>query len=447
MSAPAVGGLDADTQADAPIELVVGPTRWRLSATVTRLAVTAALFLFVGLAFGQVFALAIALPAVLVLALAGVGDASVALTGSLTVDPLQCTEGELVTAVVTLASSADLDAVAVRLVLPADVEPLDRSVVVTNLTADQPLQVSMRMRARSWGRHSIGPVQVDARGRHLLRALVTRPVPATAIRILPAGERFAAQGALPQTAALVGAHLGRRRGDGVDFDGIRDYIAGDRLRRVNWRATGRSGQLQVNVGRPQHNATVAVALDLASNPRGAAGTSLDIGVRAALGIAEHFLGQGDRVGMFPLPWWGAGIPAASGRRQLDRLQEWLLAVRVVRGDLPATPPPLPPRLSTDALVVVITPLLADIVVAEVARLSRAGRPLVIIDTLPDDALPPATRPARDLARRIWLLEREQLISRLTEAGCPTVRWVGTGSLDHALRDLARLATRPRLVIR
>ena len=37
-----------------------------------------------------------------------------------------------------------------------------------------------------------------------------------------------------------------------------------------------------------------------------------------------------------------------------------------------------------------------------------------------------------------------MIGQLREHGVPVVRWAGAGSLDQVLRDVARLATAPRV---
>ncbi len=107
----------------------------------------------------------------------------------------------------------------------------------------------------------------------------------------------------------------------------------------------------------------------------------------------------------------------------------------------------PSMLPPNALVVVLTPLVDERSAAMLARLARAGRFVVAVDTLA-----PATRPERssewtDVAYRVWRLDRENMIGRLREHGVPVVAWAGAGSLDLVLRDVARMASAPKAMLR
>lgn len=54
------------------------------------------------------------------------------------------------------------------------------------------------------------------------------------------------RGALPPGARIPGgARVGTRRAQGSDFDGLGPYLPGDDIRRIDWRATARSGKPQV----------------------------------------------------------------------------------------------------------------------------------------------------------------------------------------------------------
>jgi hypothetical protein len=78
--------------------------------------------------------------------------------------------------------------------------------------------------------------------------------------------------------------------------------------------------------------------------------------------------------------------------------------------------------------------------AAVATLSRSGRSVVAVDTLPPDLRPDERSPWTALAFRLWLLRRDADLGRLAELGVPRVAWRGSGSLDAVLRD-ATLAAR------
>ena len=49
-----------------------------------------------------------------------------------------------------------------------------------------------------------------------------------------------------RTQPYVGNQVARVEGDGIEFADIRAFVAGDRLRSINWRASARRGELHVN---------------------------------------------------------------------------------------------------------------------------------------------------------------------------------------------------------
>ena len=63
--------------------------------------------------------------------------------------------------------------------------------------------------------------------------------------------------------------------------------------------------------------------------------------------------------------------------------------------------------------------------------------------VPEQDLSPGAR----LAWRIRLLERSREMTRTRLSGVPIVTWVGPGTLDLVLRDLARQRRAPRMVTR
>jgi uncharacterized protein (DUF58 family) len=170
-------------------------------------------------------------------------------------------------------------------------------------------------------------------------------------------------------------------------------------------------------------------------------------VRAAGAIAEHHLHAGDRVGLRILGAAGVvRVRAASGRAHLRRLLDTLAAIdpatnRRDEGD------PAQFTVSAGVVVVMLSPLVSAVPLARAVALARHGVPVVVIDTLPPDIAEGETEATTVLAWRIRLLEREQEIRRVREAGVPVVAWRGPGSLDQVLRDIRRRAAAPRVVAR
>ncbi len=191
-----------------------------------------------------------------------------------------------------------------------------------------------------------------------------------------------------------------------------------------------------------------IEVGVSGGVHGAAST-LDVAVRAAGSVAEHHLTRGDRVGLRVL---GSArldpVPLSAGRRHLRRVLDTL--ARVVPGEhADVDPERLRFRVSGGTVVVVFSPLLSRLSVAATTLLSARGVDVVLVDTLPPDVELSADGPdrRRELAWRMRLLEREDLLARVQHAGIPVVAWRGPGTLDEVLRRLGRRSRLPTLVRR
>ncbi|TDC72212.1 DUF58 domain-containing protein [Micromonospora sp. KC606] len=321
---------------------------------------------------------------------------------------------------------------------------------VTAIPTGTAVDLELTGTALRWGRHPVGPAGVRvaaADGLLVSRAVVTESVK---LRVYPMTEPFEAVEAMPRAAGLVGAHHSRRPGEGGELAGVRVFGPGDRLRRIDWRVSLRARQLHVAATLSDRDAEVVVLLDVLAEAgrsggvRGAASV-LDTTVRAAAAIAEHYLHRGDRVALLEYGPAARRLRPATGRRQYLTVLEWLLDTRAESSPHEPYDQVFGPQLlSADALVVVLTPLLDERSAQMLARLARGGRFVVAVDTLPADLPPPGEKGWAPVAYRLWRLDRDTMISQLREHGVPVVPWAGAGSLDQVLRDVARLATAPRV---
>ena len=419
----------------------------------TRCAVLSVGLVVAGLLLGRPDVVALAMPFVIGLVYISVHGPTPTPQVSLLMPVTTMTEREIIEVAIVITAEADIDAVVVALAAPSFRLLSGSRVVsgsfltVTSVTAGAETVVPVRLLATHWGRQRIGPVNFQFFGRVLLTAASPVIAEAIGVRVLPAIEPFEAAEAVPRVLAYAGSHRSRVPGPGVEFGGIRTFASTDRPRRINWRASLRAGQMQVNTTLTDRASQVLVLVDSEHNAGPPGGGILDVAVRAAIGITDHYLSIGDAVGLVEYGGKNRMLASASGRRQLARAQEWLLDV----GPLSAATPPaerwLAGLATAGALVIALSPILDEDAAAHLVVLRRCGAAVVALDTLPDGALPPSTDELSDLARRLWLHERHMLIERLMDLGIPVIRWVGDGSLDLILRDLARMARAPRAVLR
>ena len=349
-------------------------------------------------------------------------------------------------------------------------EPAGRA-VATASDAQGPVTAAVACRTTRWGRRQLGPAVLSissAFGSHRWAPDVVESRPVTTV---PLPDTFAARVPVPRPDGLVGQNRSHHPGDGGEFADIRQFRFGDRLRRVHWPVSIRTGQLHVTSTYADQDSEVVLLVDAmhdigTSQGVGGRSSSLDNSVRAAGAIAEHYLRTGDRVGLRVL---GArGVPAldsAAGRNHLRRVLDTLARTTAAQGtvaDEKRLRGQLRARVPAGALVVVLTPAISPDVLGHALALSRRGISVIAIDTLPPelasadldphlletlmleaDKTPDASR----LAWRIRLLEREHEMRRAREAGVPIVPWAGPGTLDIVLRDLGRRSRAPRVVSR
>jgi uncharacterized protein (DUF58 family) len=279
-------------------------------------------------------------------------------------------------------------------------------------------------------------------------------VPPRVVTTLPLPAVFDV-GASPRPPdGLIGMHRSTRGGEGNEFAGIRTFRPGDRLRRINWQRSARSGELQVNATWADLDTHVALVLDLddlgVSDGIDGRASSLDAGVRAAGAIAEHYATRGERVS---LRTFGGvvsdSVAPGTGRGQLRRTLDTLARVRPTTGRRPFAAAQVAQWRhvsTTGQMTVMLSPMIAPDALDMAVSLARQGQSVVVIDTLPelvvvdDDEL-------TSLAWRIRVLERRRELRRLAASGVPVVAWAGPGSLDQVIRDIARRTTGPRLVRR
>ncbi len=307
------------------------------------------------------------------------------------------------------------------------------------------------LRSRRWGIHPLERLQVVATSQlGAYRADVPPPERLT-LTTLPLRDGFAAIEAVPRPAGMVGLHRSRRSGDGTEIAGVRPFQTGDRLRRVNWRVSARTGELHVTTTVSERDTDVVLLIDTADEAGASQGidgrsSSLDIAVRAAAAVAEHYLRNGDRVRLVDTGGVIREVRAGSGRAHLRRILDALVHAEP-QGGQDAGGFAARRRIRSGSLVVVLSPLLRPPVFGAVVSLVHLGCTVIAVDTLPDDVGVPADEDedwAWPLAWRLRLAERHAEIERLGDLGVPTVRWRGAGTLDEVLRDASRMSAMPRM---
>ena len=317
----------------------------------------------------------------------------------------------------------------------------------TTAAAGSSVTLEHPLAAPRWGRSRLGRVGLRVTAAHGLLRCTVASAEMVSLTTFPLRAQFSATDVVPSALGIVGGHRSRRPGEGVDPAGVRPFAPGDRLRRIHWPVSLRTGELHVTTTYSDRDTEVVLVLDSAVEVGHSAGpdaaSNLDIAVRAATSIAEHYLRNGDRVGVLDLGAAGRAVRLRTGQAHLFRILETLLDVRAATTSEPAIARALA-RIPSRALVILLSPLLGTEAAAQAAGLSRAGRTVLVVDTLPSEVVWAEPGPWLDLAWRLKLLERDNLARALAESGVPVVPWRGSGSLDAVLVGLSRTSRAPRV---
>ncbi len=295
-----------------------------------------------------------------------------------------------------------------------------------------------------WGRRPLGMCEVILRDRWRLAE-------GRAVLALPRVDCYP-EPALQRTRVLLsklpnrlGEHPARAAGEGVEFGGVREYVPGDRQRRINWPATTRrGGRLQVNTFAAERSQDVLLLVDASCDAGERGSTPLDLALRAAVAAARAYLAASDRVGLITYRWGIRWLAPGHGERHFLRIAEAILAGpptgsrenRLDRLPRAAMPP--------GALVLAFSPLLDQRFIETLRDLRERGHVVLVIDVLNTEPSAGRGSLAR-LGRRFWRMEQEAIRFSLHELGIGVVHWDGAASLDLPLAPYTRrpMASRPR----
>ena len=268
------------------------------------------------------------------------------------------------------------------------------------------------------------------------------------IRVLPP---FNARKHLPSRITRLKELDGRTsllvRGQGTEFDSLREYVRGDDVRSIDWRATARRGDVMVRTWRPERDRRVVILIDsgrtsaarIDDEPR------LDTAFEASLLLAALASKAGDHVDFVAYDRRVRGrVQGAQGAELLSRMVDTMALIEpeLIETDWSAVPGQVRAVTSRRALVVLITSI--DAAGASSALLSvlpqLTRRHTVIVASVTDPTTLEATRPRgnREEIYRAAAAERALLdVARVSAAIRRQGAEVVTGSpadLPPALAD-------------
>ena len=175
--------------------------------------------------------------------------------------------------------------------------------------------------------------------------------------------------------------------DPVLTAGVREYRAGDSLKRIHWKSTARSGELQTKIYEPTTTVDISIFLDVRTLKAPLWGSSYqlqELGIITAASIADNALRAGFRVGLYvnQITRFSEGmltVPPSRHPDQMERILEGLAqlhqvetipVVRYIRQEAH--------NLPWGSTLLVITAQPDDNLMAALLDLKRVGRNVTLV---------------------------------------------------------------------
>jgi uncharacterized protein (DUF58 family) len=251
--------------------------------------------------------------------------------------------------------------------------------------------------------------------------------------VLPA---FTSRQHLPSKLArlrdLEGRTVVLHRGQGTEFDSLREYVGGDDVRSIDWRATARASDVMVRTWRPERDRHVVIVLDCGRTSAARVGDAprLDAAIEGTLLLAALAGRAGDRVDV--LAWDRQVRGVAHGRTEALASATAMLAhatSSLLETDWNRLQVELADRARQRALLVLLTSL--DPAPARSGLLpvvaTLAKKHLVVVGAVGDPSIAEMNRSRADVtstyraaAAAAFLSERRDVAERLGRRGVEVI---------------------------
>ncbi len=312
----------------------------------------------------------------------------------------------------------------VLLVLPPGLRARDETPNPVGLApVEGEQQLRFRVRCERWGGYVLGDVFVRTRDRFGTSTYEQRFPAQFPLKVYPHEEHLISTLKPREVQVFAGNEVSRQRGEGIEFADLRPFAYGDRVRRINWRASARRRELWVNDRHPERNTDVVLFLDTFADARRTDASTIDQAVAAAATLTTRYLAQRDRVGLVAfggtLRWFLPGSGLVQRYRIVDALIDTEIIENYAWKDLRIIPVgTLPPQ----ALIIALSPLLDPRAIESLLNLRARGFDLAVVEISPEPFASPGKSEADELAYRLWQGTREAMRARFHVAGVAVVEW-------------------------
>lgn len=255
--------------------------------------------------------------------------------------------------------------------------------LITRLKHDEAKSFYVKVRFTERGKFEIGPISIiiqDPLG------LISKTINIPVVKRVVVFPLLKAHGFLSfqakKTGAWPGSVISRRLGTSMEFHALRDYVPGDDVRRINWKASARFGKVISNEYESENVTDTVIVIDAngLTNRTLYEKATLEACISGAATLSYGLLAQGNRVGLICLGGIRNWVKPGFGKRQLLKILYMLSEVKPGK-ELPVDQVLLilaPFMLKRGSHIFFISPLMDNSIINAVKDLTNEGYIVTVI---------------------------------------------------------------------
>jgi len=245
------------------------------------------------------------------------------------------------------------------------------------------------------------------------------------------------------TRGWLGNIKSSQMGVGSEFFSIREYLQGDEMRDINWKATARYLDPKTNAFEAEKSGDVIIVVDAFydSNVGVFEDNMLKHSVRAATSLASDIISDRNRVGLLVIGDFVRWAYPKSGQEQLYEIMDnlmnlesgsyWRLehAKYILKNIFP-----------NRCLLLFISPLTSDKVTEAIASLAMKKYEIAVVSPCPVELQKKYIDSKEEFAERLQRIERKNRMAELRDYG-PVIDWNTDQPLEVAIEGVRRYKMR------
>jgi uncharacterized protein (DUF58 family) len=179
---------------------------------------------------------------------------------------------------------------------------LGDNTIGTRIDPGESITFSYVLQPRQRGEYRIGPCRIVTKDRSGFNFEEKELDEYTSLLVYPTYEdvkRMKSFATRRREGIVYGGHRTRQKGMGSEFYGIRSYSTDDEYRRIDWKASARTGKLMIREFESEKNIRVMIFLDASSSMVSGSkfDNKLEYAIRATLLLAHLAIERRDPVGL------------------------------------------------------------------------------------------------------------------------------------------------------